>query len=304
MRCPKCQYISFDSGERCRNCGYEFMFSKEDDEQLEVTIARDEPGPGRVRDISLTELDTPLSIKRPAHDTDLELDSAPFGRRQLTAADLPLFTERVADDQAPLVSASAVPRQPLAVRRASPVPRPRRNPLPEELTLDLDADQDVAEPSGFEAPPSAIQTDAVSGASAGIIRRFFAGLVDTIIVGGIETGVVYLTLRACELEPSQWRALPMMPMAAFMLLLSGGYFVLFTAAGGQTIGKMITRIRVVSVHADSGGRLRVSFGAAMMRAVASFGSVLALGTGFLPILFSADRRAFHDRVAETRVVVA
>jgi uncharacterized RDD family membrane protein YckC len=193
----------------------------------------------------------------------------------------------------------------LSVRRASPVPRPRRNPLPEELSLDLDVEQDVAEPGGFEGSPPVRQIDAQpSGAAAGIIRRFFAGLVDGIIVGGIETGVVYLTLRACELELSQWRALPMMPMAAFMLLLSGGYFVLFTAAGGQTIGKMITRIRVVAVRADGGGSLRVSFAAAMMRAIASFGSLLALGTGFLPILFRADRRAFHDRVADTRVVVA
>jgi len=29
---------------------------------------------------------------------------------------------------------------------------------------------------------------------------------------------------------------------------------------------------------------------------------VALGIGFLPVLFSSDRRAFHDRVADTRVV--
>ena len=27
MKCPKCQYISFDSGDRCRNCGYEFSLT-------------------------------------------------------------------------------------------------------------------------------------------------------------------------------------------------------------------------------------------------------------------------------------
>jgi rubredoxin len=27
MKCPKCQYISFDSGDRCRNCGYEFSLA-------------------------------------------------------------------------------------------------------------------------------------------------------------------------------------------------------------------------------------------------------------------------------------
>ena len=29
MKCPKCQYISFDSGDRCRNCGYEFSLAAE-----------------------------------------------------------------------------------------------------------------------------------------------------------------------------------------------------------------------------------------------------------------------------------
>ena len=27
MKCPKCQYFSFDSGERCRNCGYDFSLA-------------------------------------------------------------------------------------------------------------------------------------------------------------------------------------------------------------------------------------------------------------------------------------
>ena len=45
MRCPKCQYITFDSDDRCRNCGYEFSLSVDtvEEEPVEVTIARDEP---------------------------------------------------------------------------------------------------------------------------------------------------------------------------------------------------------------------------------------------------------------------
>ena len=29
MKCPKCQYITFDSGDRCRNCGYDFSLTVE-----------------------------------------------------------------------------------------------------------------------------------------------------------------------------------------------------------------------------------------------------------------------------------
>ena len=278
MRCPKCQYISFDSGDRCRNCGYQFSLAVEEP-PVEVTIGRDEPGPGRVGELSDRALGAP--------------------RRQFTAADLPLFTDRVADDQAPLVTPPAVPRPPLAVRRANPGLHPRhRAPRPEELSLDL-----AAGPGTVEEPESA---DALErfGDAAGIVRRVAAGLIDSTILGAILAAVVYLTLRLCDLTPDQWRALPAIPLGAFLLLLAGGYFVLFTAAGGQTIGKMATRIRVVAVPADGEGPLRVSFGAAVFRTVVCLASVAPLGAGFLPVLFRADRRAFHDRVADTRVVIA
>ena len=59
-RCPKCQYISFESSDRCRNCGYEFSLSV-DTEQIDVKIAGDEPVSSRSRDGAYTALDTPLN---------------------------------------------------------------------------------------------------------------------------------------------------------------------------------------------------------------------------------------------------
>ena len=40
--------------------------------------------------------------------------------------------------------------------------------------------------------------------------------------------------------------LPAFPLLAFFALLTGGYFVAFTAVGGQSIGKMALGIKVVS----------------------------------------------------------
>ncbi len=95
----------------------------------------------------------------------------------------------------------------------------------------------------------------------------------------------------------------------FLLLLNGGYLALFTIAGGQTIGKMLTGIKVVADRpaADpeaNGSGLGVSAGAAVLRAAASLVSLLPAGLGFAAILFDSDRRALHDRLAETRVVKA
>ena len=293
MRCPKCQYISFDQSDRCRNCGYEFSLSVDKD-PVDVKIARDEPASSRSRDreSAFTALDTPL--------TPVHADRG-VGRAPLTAADLPLFTDRMADDQAPLVTPPAVPRPPIAVRKAAPLRPQSQAPVPEELSLDLDVGDDGLAAFGKEtATPAAAAP--VAGTVASIVRRAAAGLIDVIILGSISTAVVLLTLRVCELTLEQWRILPPVPMLSFLLLLCGGYFVLFTAAGGQTIGKMITRLRVVKSPGVSPAR--VSFSTAVIRTVACLGSVVALGAGFLLAIVNDDHCAFHDRVAATRVVPA
>jgi uncharacterized RDD family membrane protein YckC len=294
MRCPKCQYISFESSDRCRNCGYEFSLSVET-EQVDVKIARDEPASSRGRDGAYSALDTPLN---PPSERGVG--------RSLAAADLPLFTDRVADDQAPLVTPPAVPRAPLSVRKAAPI-RPRsQSPLPEELSLDLGVDE-ADGLNAFGVPHTSLPS--VPEASrplqptvASLVRRTAAGVIDVLILGSISAAVVVLTLRVCELTLEQWRMLPPVPMLAFLMLLCGGYFVLFTAAGGQTIGKMAARIRVV--NGPDVTPARVSFRTAVVRTVACLGSVLALGAGFLLAVINEDRCAFHDRVADTRVVPA
>jgi uncharacterized RDD family membrane protein YckC len=70
---------------------------------------------------------------------------------------------------------------------------------------------------------------------------------------------------------------------------------------------MITGIKVVADLTNDGsgsGVGRVSLGAAVLRATAYLVSLLPAGLGFAAILFDADRRALHDRLAETRVVKA
>jgi len=294
MRCPKCQYISFDNGDRCRNCGYEFALAVEAD-PLDVKIARDEPSSSRVEEGAFAAFDRSLA--------PVQKDRG-VARAPLAAADLPLFTDRVADDQAPLVTPPAVPRPPLAVRKAAAVRARAHEKLPEELPLDLGAEDGVRADATRTVNENARQSAGAGSEQmpASLVRRAAAGVIDVLILGSISSAVVVLTLRVCELTVQQWRMLPPVPMVGFLLLLCGGYLVLFTAAGGQTIGKMATRIRVVN---SSGVRpARVSFRTAVIRTVACLGSVLALGAGFLLALTNDDHCAFHDRVADTRVVPA
>jgi uncharacterized RDD family membrane protein YckC len=77
----------------------------------------------------------------------------------------------------------------------------------------------------------------------------------------------------------------------------------FTAAGGQSLGKMIAGIKVVTMD-DSGSSDRVPLGQAVLRAAGYLVSALPAGLGFLPALVGPERRAVHDRLAHTRVVRA
>jgi uncharacterized RDD family membrane protein YckC len=109
--------------------------------------------------------------------------------------------------------------------------------------------------------------------------------------------VLYLTLALAELRLADARVIPPIPMLAFLLLINGGYLIAFTAANGQTIGKMLTRVRVTS---EDGGRVDVA--GAFLRAAGVLLSIATLGLPYVPALVSSDKRALHDRLAGTRVI--
>lgn len=124
-----------------------------------------------------------------------------------------------------------------------------------------------------------------------------AATLDGAILLAVDVAVVAFTLRMAQVPLAEWRVLPVLPLAGFLMLLKLAYVGLFTALGGQTIGKMAVGIRVVS---DGGGSLDPA--RAAQRTLAGLVSVATLGAGFLPALRGPDHRALHDRVARTRVV--
>jgi uncharacterized RDD family membrane protein YckC len=124
-------------------------------------------------------------------------------------------------------------------------------------------------------------------------------VVDGAILLGIDAVVVYLTLQLTGVAWREWFRLPLLPLLGFLALLNGGYLVSFTVAQGQTIGKVLAGIRVVSNVGT-----RVPLASAVLRAGTSVISVLPLGIGCVPVLMSGDRLTLHDRLSGTRVVRA
>ena len=299
MRCPKCHYISFGSTERCRNCGYELSLVAEAP-PVDLPIQDADAPVGPMRDLELVERAAPGPAPTP------DRRSAAGGR-----LDLPLFPGRDPVDDAPLITMPGTPRAPLAVRRAQatvPKPRPERaTESPELPAMEPDPVVDAERQARRAARREALAARAAEQEPAPIVvasigARLAAGVIDVAIIAAIDAVVLYSTLRVLELPTSQLRSLPIPPLAVFLLLLNGGYLAAFTAAGGQTIGKMIAGIRVVADHGATVGP--VTLGAAVLRASAYLVSLLPVGLGFAAILLDTEGRALHDRLADTRVVQA
>jgi uncharacterized RDD family membrane protein YckC len=195
-------------------------------------------------------------------------------------------------------------RPPLSVRRTTPeIPRVRPRRAQPSLTSDegdltFQADGGTGDP---EHPrDTSRRPDLVSApAPASSVARLGAAIIDVVLLGLISAAVLYLTLALAGLTWQEYEVLPLAPLVGFLAILNGGYLIVFIAAAGQTIGKMVTRVRVVG---DDGRRVDIA--GAVLRTVGCAVSVLTLGLGYLPAFVTADRRALHDRIAGTRVVRA
>ena len=315
MKCPKCSYLGFETGDRCKNCGYDFSLMCEASGPHEIDI-----------DLALRSSDDTLPASVQWDDTfaaalssspassDIPGPVSPAPARPVARAGridrkLPLFAPAMGDDRdEPLITLPATPRPPLAVRRTPDTPRLRavvpRPSRPIALAPALVFPEDTpAEPVVESASDVRARTAARLAAQSaqaevsGAGPRLAAAAVDHLLLSAIDLAVMYFTLRMAGLPMAEWAALPPVPLVAFLLLVKLSYFSAFTTVGGQTIGKMAARIRVVTTeNAPVDGALAVK------RTLAGAGSAALLGLGYLPALIGSERRALHDRVTRTRVI--
>jgi hypothetical protein len=152
MKCPKCNYLGFETGDRCKNCGYDFSL-------LAAPVS--EPA-----DLALTQ-----SVRDDVPIGDLWLDNSAPSTPASSAASaaspiesFPLFSP-AGEEYEPLIKTPSEPRPPLSVRRAPDLSRSRiasRAPRTIEagLTLEFAEDAPAAEAASIEPPP-AIRSETV-----------------------------------------------------------------------------------------------------------------------------------------------
>jgi uncharacterized RDD family membrane protein YckC len=298
MKCPKCGYLGFEDMERCRNCGYDFSLT-EPAQLPDIALRRDTRKITPLDDLSLVDAAT---ASADSDDPTLVRPSSPRPSR----SDLPLFQFERSDDE-PLIKRPSPPRAPLAVRRATPeVPRLRSAVRAQSLDFALNLDDPIHEGEAEIYTPAARATAIEEwpaarperAESAPLGSRVVAVLIDVALLAAIDVVVLYFTLKICGLSSADLGQIPKAPLLAFLLLQNGGYLASFTA-GGQTIGKMATGIRVVAT--ESVGTL--DFGRAVTRTLIWLLLAAPAGLGFVTV-FSRDHRGLHDRFAGTRVVRA
>ncbi len=282
MKCPKCHYIGFRTEERCKNCGYDFSLAVDRPTAQDLPLRRERDPPGPLTELSLNYLSQGSKEDR-APIQGLKEDREPSEPEP--------DTRRTA-----LAARPPQPRAPLSVRRATPeVTKSRSRAVrerPQEPTLFKWLQDEDADPAAGSAAAAASASE-----PAGSRSRISAALLDGGLLVAIDVTVIYFTLRLTELTVASLGSASLTPLVMFLSLLNGGYLVVFTAAGGQTLGKMAAGIRVVGVE-----QVRVPVGSAVLRTAAYVLSALPAGLGFLPGFFDRERRALHDRLAGTRVV--
>lgn len=243
-----------------------------------------------------------------------------------TTTELPLFMRAAAlhntDVDTLLIQMPAVPRPPLAVRRRpseEPVRLERTSmnsaasniesvwaPLPAAVSAQLEGDHSVepeSDPEPDVAPSRVAAREAVeSTTDVPLSDRLTAGGIDLALLAGINGVVLWLTLKVCAVPFGDLLTLPITPLALFFMLVDAGYLLLFTAASGQTLGKMAAHIRVVDAT-DEQMPEPLSLRQAVLRSLVALPSGLAFGAGFLPAL-GGHGASIHDRLAHTRIVRA
>jgi uncharacterized RDD family membrane protein YckC len=308
MKCPKCSYIAFDSTVRCRNCGFDFSLARATEIDSDLPLRTPEPAaPMADFDLGAAKRSPRGAEASSAADRNRDPAFDP-GVPPAAPSELPLFGEVFFGD-APLVR-SSTPTAPLAVRRSTPTPtRIRGSVAPRTAEPGPDPGLPLGSPSfstlglgGADSSsiPAADANGSVDGdEAAGMGVRLGAAALDWLMLTGLDLAVVYFTLRVGRLQIGEILLLPAAPLVAFLLLLNGGYLAMFTAAGGQTLGKMAFHLKVVAT-----GDAPLTVGRSLLRVISFLVLAVPAGLGLLPVVFDPDHRGLHDRLSGTRVVHA
>jgi uncharacterized RDD family membrane protein YckC len=129
---------------------------------------------------------------------------------------------------------------------------------------------------------------------AGFWIRVVAALVDFAVFGLVKLSFGALAARFWRTDDGAIGVQGTMATCTFLFAVL--YVVVLHAFEGQTIGKLLVRVRVVGLDGSP-----PPLGASLLRFLAYAVSLMPFGMGFVMAGLRADRRGLHDLLAGTRV---
>jgi len=150
------------------------------------------------------------------------------------------------------------------------------------------------------------------GTSAGFVSRFIALLIDVVLLGSVLLVVSVIWFGLLRVVSFGWldAIAPHLQTLITLVLrvvipitvdigVVVGYFLFFFTVTGQTVGKRVFGLRVVSTVGE-----QVKLQQALVRLVGYVISAIPIYLGFLAMFFDRERRTWHDRLAHTAVIYA
>ena len=142
----------------------------------------------------------------------------------------------------------------------------------------------------------------LKGNYAGFISRLIAFGIDVAIISIALLLIVWLINNVLMLFGLEQIAVmetlsKILLSGLFALLFSASYYVFFWSLAGQTPGKMLMGLKVISTRGKP-----ISVNQAVRRVLGYVLSIISLWIGFLWILVDNRRQGWHDKIAGTLVV--
>jgi uncharacterized RDD family membrane protein YckC len=132
---------------------------------------------------------------------------------------------------------------------------------------------------------------------AGFWIRVGASLIDSLFLLGVSYLIFNPIRRAMGYGPEMLSPVDYMEMVVNFL-----YMILLTWWTGQTLGKMLLGIRVVSAR-QGDRRKQLTLGQVLLREViGKLLSAIVLGLGYLWVAWNPKKQGWHDLIAKTYVI--
>jgi uncharacterized RDD family membrane protein YckC len=160
----------------------------------------------------------------------------------------------------------------------------------EHLTLEENEFNDVSQET-----TGSIEESKTTQRYAGFWMRFWAYLLDLIVIGSIDRIVVMPLFR--------WLDVPLMetnlfaPISIATAVTFYTYFVLMTKFYGQTLGKMVFGLKVIGLKEESLSWKTILFREWIGRFISS-----TIFIGYVLSAFLSKKQGLHDIFADTTVI--